>query len=159
MPKPEGCEWAIFYDSVHIFTINYTKAEARLFENAGSTEGQLLFAKDEAVAKVPISDPFQLVSLALNFAIRYELISQIADSEALKILEQLGVKDLLDRVQSLTTEGNRRQQLRGLGLKFNSSRPDGTANSTARKKTGRSSLAGTEQDAPEVIATTNAAAI
>jgi hypothetical protein len=158
MPKPAGCEWAIFYDSVHIFTVNYTKGEARLFENAGSTEGQLLFAKDEAVAKLPISDPFQLISLALNFAIRYELIAHVAESETLQILEQLGVKDLLDRVQNLTTEADRHRQLQGLGLKFNTTRTDNKSDVAARKRTGKPTTIDSNQPASETTVAANAAA-
>lgn len=118
MPRPEECEWGIFFDSVHIITVSYARQEARLFENAGSGEGKLLFKKDEPAAKVNITDPFQLMNLAFHFAVSYELLAQVADDEALKFLEQVGAKDFLERLAVATPEAERRNRLNGLGPKF-----------------------------------------
>ena len=41
MQQPEGCEWGIYFDAVHIITVNYTRQEIRLFECGSSAEGKL----------------------------------------------------------------------------------------------------------------------
>lgn len=120
MQKPEGCEWGIYFDPVHIVTVNYARREARLFENGGYGEGKLLFKKDEPAARVSVNDPFQLMNLAIHFVISYDLLAQLADEEALAFFEQIGIKDFLERLATTTTEVDRRHRFNGLGPKFTS---------------------------------------
>ncbi len=117
MPLPNGCEYAIYFDSVHIIAVN-ERDEARLFENGNSGKGRLLYKRGDPVAKVSVTDPFQLLNLAVHFVISYELLSQIADKDALKYFERIGTKEFLERVAEATTEEDRRNRFNGLGPKF-----------------------------------------
>lgn len=118
MPKPTDCELGIFFDSVHIITVNYGREEVRLFENGGSGKGHLFFKHDEAIAKVPLTDPYALMNLAFHFVMGYDLLSQIADKNAMAFFEQIGAKEFLDRLAAATSEEDRRNRLNGLGPKF-----------------------------------------
>ena len=118
MAKSTGSEWAIHYDAVHIITVNFDRAEARLFENGGSSEGTLIFKSDEPAAKVSITDAMQLIDMALRFGISYDLLARTADADTLKVFEHLGIKTLLDRVVALTTELERHQRFEGFEFSF-----------------------------------------
>jgi hypothetical protein len=117
MSKP-ACEWAIFYDPLHILSVWYSRQEVRLYENGGSSEGKVLFKRDEPVAKVSIADPFELLNLAFHFVISYDLLAQIADEKALAYFEQIGAREFLERMAAVTPEQERRHRLNGLGPKL-----------------------------------------
>ena len=118
MPKPTDCELGIFFDSVHIITVNYEREEVRLFENGGSGKGHLFFKRDEPIAKVSLTDPFALMNLAFHFVMGYELLTQIADKTAAAFFEQIGAKEFLERLAAATSEEDRRNRFNGLGPKF-----------------------------------------
>lgn len=125
MPLPDGCEYAIYFDSVHIIAVN-ERDEARLFENGNSGKGRLLYKRGDPVAKVSVTDPFQLLNLAVHFVISYELLSQIADKDALAYFERIGAKEFLERVAAATTDEDRRNRFNGLGPKFSNFEPKET---------------------------------
>jgi hypothetical protein len=118
MQQPEGCEWGIYFDAVHIITVNYTRQEIRLFECGGSAEGKLLFKKDEPAAKVSANDPYQLMNMAIHFVVSYDLLAELADDETRHFFEQIGIKDFLDRLKNAITDEDRRHRFSGLGPKF-----------------------------------------
>jgi len=118
MVKPDGIEWGVFFDDVHIVSVNFSRQEARLFENGGSGKGKLLFKSDESAAKVSLNDPFALLNLAFHFVVSYELLAQVADEQALKFFEQVGAKEFLERLSAATTDEDRRNRFNGLGPKF-----------------------------------------
>ncbi len=115
----------IYFDGVHIITVNHKRGEARLFENGGSGEGKLVFTSDEPAGKASVNDPFQLIQLGLLFGVRYELLSQVATQEALAMFERLGAQAFIERVASVTTDQERRERLRGLGYRSGSQNKDG----------------------------------
>jgi hypothetical protein len=118
MQQPEGCEWGIYFDAIHIITVNYDRQEIRLFENGGYGEGKLLFKKDDPAAKIAADDPYQLMNLAIHFIISYDLIAGFADAETLQFFERVGIKDFLERLRGATTDEDRRHRFTGLGPKF-----------------------------------------
>jgi hypothetical protein len=114
----EQYSWAMFFDGVHILSVNYTKLEVRLFENAGAGAGKLLVKKDEPAEKCSITDALQLLNLGLKFGVSYDLLAQCAVDEARVTLEKLGAKEFLDRMLSLTTEEERRLRFQGFNFAF-----------------------------------------
>jgi hypothetical protein len=118
MAKPSEFERAIYFDATHILSVDYTRQEAWLYENGESGDGRLLFRRNEPAARVSIVDPFQLLNLAVHYAISYELLSQVADENGLKFFEQIGAKAFLERVAAVTTEEDRHNRFLGLGPKF-----------------------------------------
>lgn len=127
MPKTTGNELVIHYDGVHIITVNYTRQEARLFENGGSKEGTLVFKSDEPAAKASITDAMQLVDMGLRFGVSYDLLSRVAAENVLKTFELLGVKAFLDKVVALTTDTERHQRFEGFEFSFAKVPGNGTA--------------------------------
>lgn len=118
MPKPSDCELGIFFDGVHIVTVNYGREEVRLFENGGSGKGHLFFKRDEPIAKVSLTDPFALMNLAFHFVLGYDLLAQIADKKAVAFFEQIGAKEFLERLAAATSDEDKRNRFNGLGPKF-----------------------------------------
>lgn len=118
MSQPTDCPWAIYYDAIHIVTVDYGRQEARLYENGGSGDGRLLFKRDEPVAKVSITDPFQLINLAFQYVMSYDVLSQIAETDAITFFDRTGVKEFLDRMVEVTPEADRRGRFEGLSPKF-----------------------------------------
>ncbi len=142
MARQEGIEWGFFFDSVHILSVNYARQEIRLFENGGSGKNRLLFKKDEPVTKIGLDDPFQLMNLAIHFVVSYELIAQIADEKTLAFFENVGLKELLDRLVAATTEEDRRFRFSGLVPKFT------TFETSEVKHRGRRSTSNGKKDEP-----------
>lgn len=114
-----GFAWGIYFDDLHIITVNPTRDEVRLHENGGSGTGYVLFKQDDSVAKVALSDPLQLMNMAFHFVVSYELLAQVAGKEALAYFERIGAKDFLNRLAAATPEQERRHRLNGLTGKFN----------------------------------------
>ncbi|MCA0456123.1 MAG: hypothetical protein LCI00_19250 [Chloroflexi bacterium] len=112
---------AIHFDGVHIITVNFSRKEAKLFENGGSQTGTLIFKKDEAAAKASIDDPMKLIDMALSFGVSYELLARVASPHSMKVFETLGVKAFLDKVVDLTTETERHQRFEGFEFSFGNS--------------------------------------
>jgi hypothetical protein len=110
--------WGMYFDAVHILSVNYAKQQVSLFENAGAGAGMLLVKKDEPADKVSVTDAMQLLNMGLRFGISYELLSQCAGEEARATLERLGAKDFLDRMLSLTNDNERRLRFQGFNFSF-----------------------------------------
>lgn len=118
MPRQEGIEWGFFFDPVHVISVNYARGEARLFENGGSGKNRLLFKKDEPAAKISLSDPYQMMNLAIHFVVSYDLLAQVADEDTVKFFEQVGIKDFLEKLAAATSDEERRLRFTGLVPKF-----------------------------------------
>ncbi len=110
--------WGMYFDAVHILSVNYTKQEVRLFENVGTGEGRLLIRQDNPADKVSITDAMALFKMGLLYGVRYDLLAQCADEEARATLEKLGAKDFLDRMLLLTTDEERRMRFQGFNFSF-----------------------------------------
>ena len=119
MSKTEGeFSWGMYFDAVHILSVNYAKQEVRLFENAGTGVGKLLVKKDDPADKVSITDAMALFKMGLLYGVSYDLLVQCADDEARTTLEKLGAKEFLDRMLSLTTDEERRMRFQGFNFSF-----------------------------------------
>ena len=110
--------WGMYFDAVHILSVNYAKQEVRLFENAGADAGKLLVKEVEPADKVAVGDAMQLLNMGLRFGVSYELLSQCAGEEARATLEKLGAKEFLDRMLTLTTDEERRLRFQGFNFAF-----------------------------------------
>jgi hypothetical protein len=120
MSKTDGeFSWGMYFDAIHILSVNYSKQEVRLFENAGTGAGKLLVKKDEPADKVSISDAMALFKMGLLYGVSYDLLVQCADDEARLTLEKLAAKEFLDRMLSLTTDEERRMRFQGFNFSFN----------------------------------------
>jgi hypothetical protein len=119
MSKSDGeFSWGMYFDAVHILSVNYAKQEVRLYENAGTGAGKLLVKKDEPADKVSITDAMQLLNMGLRYGVSYDLLAQCADEDARATLEKLGAKAFLDRMLSLTTDDERRMRFQGFNFSF-----------------------------------------
>ena len=119
MSKSDGeFSWGMYFDAVHILSVNYAKQEVRLFENAGTGAGKLLVKKDEPADKVSITDAMALFKMGLLYGVSYDLLAQCATEEARGMLEKLGAKEFLDRMLSLTTDEERRMRFQGFNFSF-----------------------------------------
>lgn len=118
MTKDGKFNWALFFDEVHILSVNSAKQEVRLFENGGTGAGKLLVKSDEPADKASIADAMQLLNMGLRFAVNYELLVQCATDEARGTLERIGAKEFLDKILSLTTDDERRMRFQGFNFAF-----------------------------------------
>jgi len=125
----ERAGMAIHFDKVHIITVNYTRKEARLYENGGATEGTLIIKGEDAGVKAPLDDPMKLFEMALSYGVSYELLSKVASPHALKVFEMLGVKALIDKVVGMTTERERHQRFEGFEFSFGATASNGNGSS------------------------------
>lgn len=118
MASRTGFKRAIFFDSVHVIMVDYQRREAKLYENAGSGEGQVLIRDSDAADKASVTNPYELVDMAFRYAISFELLGKIVDKEVMQVFERIGVKDFLERVIAATTEEMRRDRFHGFAFKF-----------------------------------------
>ena len=129
--KDKSFNWALFFDDVHILSVNGAKREVRLFENGGAGPGRLVVHSEQAASFASTDNAMDLFSLALKYAVKYELLIQCATEEAKATLERLGAKDFLDRIVSLTNDKERRMRFEG----FNFSFADGSSGANGSKGT------------------------
>jgi hypothetical protein len=134
----------IYFNSVHIISVNHKREEIRLFENGGSTEGKLVFTTDEPAGKASVKDPFQLIQLALEFGVHYDMLSQVASKDALSVFEKIGAKEFIEKVASLTTDQERRERLHGLGYRFGGQSKDGKTGEPAKQTEAAASTPATQ---------------
>jgi hypothetical protein len=125
MARENGNELIIHFDRVHIIMVNNSREEARLFENGESKEGTLIFKSDEPAARASVNDVAQLLDMGIRFGVSYDLLSRAASLSAQKAFELLGVKALLDKVASLTTDEERHQRFEGFEFSFTRMQPNG----------------------------------
>jgi hypothetical protein len=134
----KGFSWAIYFDAVHILSVNYARREVRLYENAGSGDGKLLVTKDDPADKVSINDAMALFKMGLLYGVSYDLLAQCATEEARGMLEKLGTKEFLDRMLSLTTDEERRMRFQGFNFSFSNENGKGKeATETPPAATGK----------------------
>src|SRR6266498_715476 len=126
--KDTPFNWALFFDEVHILSVNGAKREVRLFENGGAGPGKLVVHSDQAASYASTDNAMDLFSLALKYAVKYELLVQCATDEAKVTLEKLGAKEFLDRIALLTNDGERRMRFQGFEFAF-VARPNGNGTS------------------------------
>jgi hypothetical protein len=129
MSVDNGVVQTILWDEVHVLTVNYQRQELYLNENAGSAPGELRIKAPDTLIRADLRDPFKVLDMAMRYAIRYELLARVLDTEMLKVFEQIGVKDFLDRLVSLTTEQMRRERFNGLSF-FEFTVNQGTSHAT-----------------------------
>lgn len=160
MTKDGKFNWALFFDDVHILSVNSAKQEVRLFENGGAGPGRLVVQSDQAASFASTANAMDLFSLALKYAVKYELIIQCASEEAKAALEKLGAKDFLDRIVSMTNDTERRMRFQGFDFSFAGSHADSTngngangskpaAPATTQKRDYRSTSRASKQTQPE----------
>lgn len=118
MPPRQGYQRAIFFDSVHVIIVDYNKHEAKLYENAGTAEGEIRIKETSAAATADTNDVYELVDMAFRYAIRFDLIARIVGEETLKVFERIGVKGFLERITEATTEEMRRDRFKGFSFQF-----------------------------------------
>jgi hypothetical protein len=118
VPPRSGYQRAIFFDRVHIVIVDYSKHEAKLYENAGSSEGELHIKENQAAATADTNDVYELVDMAFRYAIRFELIARIVGEDVMKVFERIGVKNFLERITEATTEEMRRDRFKGFAFNF-----------------------------------------
>lgn len=118
MASRTGFKRAVFFDSVHVLMVDYSKREAKLYENAGSAPGELLIREANATETASVTNPYELVDMAFRYAISFALLAKVLDREVVKVFEVIGVKDFLDRVEAATTEEMRRDRFHGFAMKF-----------------------------------------
>jgi len=116
MSVNNGVVQTIMWDEVHVVTVNYQRQELFLSENGGSSPGELRIKESHTVIRADLRDTFKVLDIAVRYAIRYELLARVLDADIVKVFEQIGVKDLLDRIVSLTTEAMRRNRFEGLSF-------------------------------------------
>jgi hypothetical protein len=116
--KDKPFNWALFFDEVHILSVNGAKQEVRLFENGGAGAGRIVVKSDQTPSVASTSNPMELFSLAVQFAVKYDLLIQCATEEAKTALERIGAKDFLDRMLSLTNDAERRMRFQGFNFAF-----------------------------------------
>lgn len=126
--------WGIFFDTVHILSVNQSKQEARLFENGGSGAGKLLIKSDEPADKVSVADAMQLLNMGLRYGVSYELLAQCATEDARVTLERLGAKEFLDRMLTLTTDDERRMRFQGFNFSFTNGAKETSKAPAAKRK-------------------------
>lgn len=136
MTRENGNELIIHFDRVHILMVNTMREEVRLFENGESREGTLIFKSDEPAAKASVNDVAQLMDMGIRFGVSYELLSRAAGLSAQKAFEVLGVKALLDKVATLTTEQERHQRFEGFEFSFTQMQPNGDTPEPKEKAAG-----------------------
>ena len=143
MSKTDGeFSWGMYFDAVHILSVNFSKQEVRLFENAGTGAGTLMVKKDEPADKVSITDAMALFKMGLLYGVSYDLLAQCATEEARGMLEKLGAKEFLDRMLSLTTDEERRMRFQGFNFSFTNGsnghqEPETAGTPAAAKKTAK----------------------
>ena len=138
MTKDGKFNWALFFDEVHILSVNGAKQEVRLFENGGAGAGRLIVKNDQATSSASTNSPMELFSLAVQFAVKYDLLIQCATDEAKVVLERIGAKDFLDRILTLTNDDERRMRFQGFNFAF-ANGAKATPPATAAKRQERSS--------------------
>jgi hypothetical protein len=63
--KDKPFNWALFFDEVHVLSVNGTKQEVRLFENGGVGAGRIIVKSDQTPSGVSTNDPMALFGLAI----------------------------------------------------------------------------------------------
>ncbi len=116
--KDKPFNWAIFFDEVHVLSVNGAKQEVRFFENGGAGAGRIVVKSDQTPSVASTNNAMELFSLALQFAVKYDLLIQCATDEAKVALERIGAKDFLDRILSLTNDDERRMRFQGFLFSF-----------------------------------------
>ncbi len=116
--KDKPFSWALFFDEVHILSVNGVKKEVRLFENGGAGAGRLIVKNEQSASVASTDNAMDLFSLALRYAVKYDLLIQCATEEAKAALERLGAKDFLDRILTLTNDDERRMRFQGFNFAF-----------------------------------------
>jgi hypothetical protein len=116
MPSNNGYQQSILWDDVHVLMVNYSRREMYLYENAGSEPGMFHIRTADAGARATITDPFEILDMAVRYAVSFELLARILDAEVVRVLDAIGVKDFLTKLVSNTTEELRRNRFKGLNF-------------------------------------------
>ena len=111
-----GVATKMMWDEVHVLTVNYQRQEMFLSENGGSAPGELSIKEVHMTIRADLRDPLKVLDMAVRYAIRYELLARVLDADIVKVFEQIGVKDFLDRLVGLTTDEMRRKRFEGLSF-------------------------------------------
>jgi hypothetical protein len=116
MASNNGYQQSILWDEVHVLIVNYSRREMYLYENAGGQPGVFHIRTAEAGARADIADPFDILDMAVRYAVSFDLLTRILDAEVVRVLEAIGVKDFLTQLASNTTEEIRRNRFKGLNF-------------------------------------------
>ena len=116
MSSSNGIDQSILWDDVHVLTVNHHRQELFLSQNVGGSQGELRIKEPTTMIRADIRDPLRVLDMAVRYAIRYDMLARVLDTDVVAVLEQIGVKDFLEKVISMTTEQMRRNRFEGLSF-------------------------------------------
>lgn len=116
MASSNGYDQSILWDEVHVLTVNHHRHELFLAENVGGTPGELRIKEPTMTIRAEMRDPFRVLDMAMRYAISYDLLARVLDADVAAVFEQMGVKELLERIIALTTEQMRRTRFEGISF-------------------------------------------
>jgi len=114
MASSNGIDQSILWDDVQVLTVNHHRHELFLSQNVGGSPGELRIKEPTTMIRADMRDPLRVLDMAVRYAIRYDMLARVLDADVVAVLEQIGVKDFLERIISLTTEQMRRNRFEGL---------------------------------------------